>query len=249
MKIFKIAIFAAICFAFIYLGFRIYEITHGLSISDQGSTGDAFNGFVSPFIALIAAVLVYLAFNEQVKANILLSSSNQLETFTKLLAQIKTQVDEFEFTDTYPTHKANSQIKDLYLLKDNLYFKKFNGAPAMYAFANNLKRNAGEISWKQKEHIKALLLIYEDVILLHGFIENTRGENSKYYYIKLNFYFELAFAPSFILIYNELYNKNSEFYYKTIHSMHRVAFVLSGYQYLEQISFKDSMYKDSIFKE
>jgi hypothetical protein len=223
-----------ICTATIFLCVKIYEYTTGLTISEQGSTGDAFNGFVAPFIGVFSGILVYLAFREQVKANILLSSNIQLETFTKLLAQIKDQVEGLEFTDIWHEKVANDQVKDSYEYNKEWYTKKFKGSAAMVAFSHHLKRKDGAVSWYQKEFLKSLMLIYEDIILLERFIDSSRGENSKYFYLKLNFLFELTFETSFKIIYEKLKDQKGEFYYMTIHNMERVRFVLSTYQLLEQ---------------
>lgn len=217
-----------------YLGVEIYAHTTGLSIGEQGATGDAFNGFVTPFIAAISGILVYLAFREQVKANELLSSNTQLETFTKLFGQIKSQVEELEFVDVWNDATANIQIKQTYEYNNGFYSKKFSGSAAMIIFSHHLIRKEGSVGWYQKEFLKSLVLIYEDVILLERFIDNMRGENLKYFYVKLNFYFQLAFEPSFKNIYEKLKDQKGEFYYTTIRNLERVRFILSTYQILEQ---------------
>jgi hypothetical protein len=223
----------------LYIGERIYKYTTGLSIGLQGSSGDAFNGFVSPFIGAISGILVYLAFREQVKANELLSSNTQLETFTKLITQIKTQVDELEFTDIWHENEANEQVKKSYEYKESWYSKTFRGSASMVVFSHHLIRKEGQsVSWHQKEFLKSLVLIYEDINLLERFIDNSRGENSKYFYVKLNFYFQLAFEPSFKTIYEKLKNHKDEFYYMTVRNMERVRVILSTYQFLEQKMFK-----------
>jgi hypothetical protein len=132
-KILNTILILLLCAASIFICVKIYQYTTGLTIGEQGSTGDAFNGFVTPFIGLFSGLLVYFAFKEQVKANILLSSSTQLETFTRLLSQIKTQVEELEFTDAWHQREANEQIKQFYDYSNGRYIKNFKGSSEIHS--------------------------------------------------------------------------------------------------------------------
>jgi hypothetical protein len=53
-------------------------------LGDKGALGDAVNGLSAPFISFFSAVLIYITFREQVKANKLLQSQWQIDTFLKV---------------------------------------------------------------------------------------------------------------------------------------------------------------------
>jgi hypothetical protein len=83
-----------------------------------------------------------------------------------------------------------------------------------------------------------MIIAMDDILrTLRGrlrFIHNSNKENAKYFYVKLNFYFQLAFKSSFKSIYEKLKDHENEFYYMTINNMERVRFILSEYQSQEQ---------------
>jgi hypothetical protein len=200
--------------------YLIYTYTFGLSYSEQGAKGDAFNGFISPFISIASSILVYIAFREQVKANKLLASNTQLETFNNLLDNIKAQTLDLEYTHYCPGPKANNIIKSEYDYKNGWYSKKFSGTDAMNVFSINLSNlQENNLSMNDKEFLKSIVLIYEDLILLEKYIRNSNLDNATYFYIKLSFYFELNFESSFSFIHKQLNSYKGQFYYSTINKL------------------------------
>jgi hypothetical protein len=55
----------------------IPAISHFLNFSDKGQIGDTIGGITAPFINGLAAILVFLAFKEQIKANDLYKSQEK----------------------------------------------------------------------------------------------------------------------------------------------------------------------------
>jgi len=225
----------------IYIGIRIYEHTTGLTISHQGSTGDAFNGFVSPFIATVSGILVYMAFREQVKANELLSNNVQLETFNKMLEQIKVQVKALEYTHFVREADAMQHQKIIYEKIGTGYRKTYTGSSAINIFGIALEKNNDiDVDPAKIDFSHEIFLIYEDMILLERYISNAKGEHVKHFYAKLDYYFKLTFEYSFEILYDLLKEDKDKVYYMTIKNMERVRFVLATYQALEHKIFTNS---------
>jgi hypothetical protein len=61
----------------------------GFDLTDKGTIGDAIGGITAPIIGIIGAMLVYLSFRSQVRANQLLSNQNEFRLLTDLLNELK----------------------------------------------------------------------------------------------------------------------------------------------------------------
>ncbi len=61
----------------------------GFDLTDKGTIGDAIGGITAPIIGIIGAMLVYLSFRAQVRANQLLSNQNEFRLLTDLLNELK----------------------------------------------------------------------------------------------------------------------------------------------------------------
>jgi hypothetical protein len=81
--IFIIIVMATFVFTGVWLVAGPYWIK-AYNLGDKGTLGDAVNGLSAPFISFFAAILVYITFREQNKANKLLQSQWQLDTFLKV---------------------------------------------------------------------------------------------------------------------------------------------------------------------
>jgi hypothetical protein len=104
------------------LPFFIYFVSYkdwGFDLTDKGTIGDAIGGITAPIIGIIGAMLVYLSFRAQVKANQLLSNQNEFRLLTDLLNELKK--DSFFINDgrNWGTiHKATPYLA--YLKKGNI---------------------------------------------------------------------------------------------------------------------------------
>lgn len=82
-------------------------ILERFNYTGTGSIGDTIGGLTAPFINGIGAILVYIAFREQVKANKLLSGREQERD---ILDQIKSIQDNQQ--ESYSFEKVAGQIID-----------------------------------------------------------------------------------------------------------------------------------------
>lgn len=76
----------------IALPFYIYFVSYkdwGFDLTGKGTIGDAIGGITAPIIGIIGAILVYLSFRSQVRANQLLSTQNEVRLLTDLLNELK----------------------------------------------------------------------------------------------------------------------------------------------------------------
>lgn len=53
----------------LFISFITKGYIHNYAIAQLGATGDFFNGIVSPFISIVSALLIYIAFKQQIDAN------------------------------------------------------------------------------------------------------------------------------------------------------------------------------------
>jgi hypothetical protein len=86
-----------IVFTIVYIVIAPFLLTRsGLRIFDFTSTGqigDTIGGITAPTIGLLSAILIYISFKEQYKANLLLSSSRDEENFRHGIELLKENID------------------------------------------------------------------------------------------------------------------------------------------------------------
>ncbi len=66
-----------------------------LDFNTTGQIGDTFNGIIGPFIAWLAAILIYITLRQQIKANVLLKEQNDFRFIldnTNLLSDNKSDI-------------------------------------------------------------------------------------------------------------------------------------------------------------
>lgn len=84
--------------AFIIIVFPILltipAISNFLNFSDKGQIGDTIGGITAPFINGLAAILVFLAFKEQIKANNLLKAQEQNSLIFNQIQNIQSNKDD-----------------------------------------------------------------------------------------------------------------------------------------------------------
>ena len=97
LKIFSILTISIVVIVgpfFILKYYRLLGISNS-STSGTGQIGDTIGGLYSPFIGLLSAVLIYISFKEQVKANRLLQVQINEESFRVNLKDSLSKIDSF----------------------------------------------------------------------------------------------------------------------------------------------------------
>lgn len=85
--ILTVALVILIMASFVFIGIRFASGSYWIKpfyLGDKGTLGDAVNGLSAPFISFFSAILIYITFREQNKANKLLQSQWQIDTFLKV---------------------------------------------------------------------------------------------------------------------------------------------------------------------
>jgi hypothetical protein len=85
-----------------------------MPIQADGTFGDAFNGLLSPLIAFTGAVLVYLSFKEQIKANQIITSQWQFDTYLKLFESIVEELEKIHVILVHDRGTAKEEREKVY---------------------------------------------------------------------------------------------------------------------------------------
>ena len=94
--IINVALIILIMATFVLLGVRLVSghfWTQSFYLGDKGTLGDAVNGLSAPFISFFSAILIYITFREQNKANKLLQSQWQIDTFLKVFTDMSEKLN------------------------------------------------------------------------------------------------------------------------------------------------------------
>jgi hypothetical protein len=100
-------------------------------IQSKGGTGDAINGMTAPIIGTLGAILIFISFREQVKANRLqfdaLNQQRELDIVYKFYTELKEDLKEIQ--SLYGERHKQPSILDSFMnevLKDNLKHSSYN---------------------------------------------------------------------------------------------------------------------------
>jgi hypothetical protein len=97
----------------VFLGVRLASSHYwfkSFHLGDKGSLGDAVNGLSAPFISFFSAILIYITFREQNKANKLLQSQWQIDTFLKVFNDMNEKLRAFHITSQDGTYKEGGDM-------------------------------------------------------------------------------------------------------------------------------------------
>lgn len=120
---FYFAILAAIVLVIIAVYFIFtFQIWAKISnLEDSGRFGDTFNGITAPFIALIAGILVFVTFQEQVRANKIQRNLNEYKNYLDTIIIYNQQDQDIQtictnaVTDIAAGNINSQNVKLLYL--------------------------------------------------------------------------------------------------------------------------------------
>lgn len=146
----------------------------------SGAIGDTIGGITSPILNLLAAILIYVSFQEQVKANKKLIEGQSVERFNTEYEEIKNEYSKVSFKREELHHTLKQEV--------------FESAIDMY-FQDLDARQEGNISFEY--HFKYVLY------LIKYFIEEVEQSDLEYkskvffikklyqfYYSKIGYYIE-----------------------------------------------------------
>ncbi len=97
----------------ILLFFSVWAFTrpaflHCFNIAEKsGEIGDIIGGITAPITSLLGALLIYLSFTEQIKANKLIQSQWSYDTFVRLFNDIQNEYSTLKFTNVESYQLSN----------------------------------------------------------------------------------------------------------------------------------------------
>ncbi len=120
----KKIVFISICaFVIVVTIVIMYMCMNNFTTAETGTIGDGFNGLLAPFISFVGALLVYLSFKEQIKANSIISSQWTFDLHLRMLDGVRTDFDKIKVYvkngGSYDTLYGNDAIIAVYVNWDN----------------------------------------------------------------------------------------------------------------------------------
>ncbi|MBI5324708.1 MAG: hypothetical protein HZB41_05465 [Ignavibacteriae bacterium] len=114
--------------------FSKLSLTTLTDLTKTGQIGDTIGGITAPLIGLIAALLIYLSFKEQYKANIENKNSQKLQYYFDFISDINHDIDTFVYSkERY--FQAQPQSNNPPIISS--YTLYFNGSFALYEFISD----------------------------------------------------------------------------------------------------------------
>lgn len=180
-------------FAAVYV-FTGHSFIPGFRISEKnGEIGDALNGNTAPITSLIGAGLIFYSFltqleanKIQLKANSLLQSQWQFDSFTKTFNDVQSEISNLKYTldETayYGSDNPEIGIRGIGVEPNPILFQ---GSEAISVFANNFGRHIGQ---KSIGIMNDIAFVLEEMCGLINDIENSNmiEERKKSLFYRIN---------------------------------------------------------------
>jgi len=111
IKDYKPLIYSVIGMILLVASTIIYLSLNKFSISENSNIGDSFNGLLAPFISLFAAVLVYLSFMQQLRANKIITSQWEFDTYLGLFRDMVKNFEGIEVLHNWGTNEGIEKVR------------------------------------------------------------------------------------------------------------------------------------------
>jgi hypothetical protein len=199
------------------------EFSIGIDFSETGSIGDTIGGITAPFINIMAALLIFYSFNEQVKANRIQSRSfddmkieNKDSQLTKIIFEdsktLLNSIESFSLSSDFMNDISLGRIKR----SDNKY--GFIGIIEFYQDIFDFKDYEPSISQLDNELMTIMLLNNKIGLLLDHIDMITKDDTKKIhldrYYYQIHFTFYMNFK-----------NKEGGYHFKDDSTFYPIEFV------------------------
>jgi hypothetical protein len=160
--------FVLFLFSAIYLVIKP-AIWASYDLTDTGQIGDTIGGITAPFINLLGAILVFVSFLEQNKANKLLSEQNTFVLFHELYKDLKSDFNNLCF--------SSSAIKN---------GKEYYGKKAFSLFTNTLEKRIDSQSFPKNSFFDEVVFLIGNITIFINTIETSNiDDTQKKYILKL----------------------------------------------------------------
>lgn len=148
--------------------------------AESGSIGDTIGGITSPFINVLGSILIFISFQEQVKANTMQMENQNIDRFSKDFDEVKKEFYQVEFN-----------YKEIHPSINN---KVFESSLDMYSQDLEIRRE-GNISFEFRFKYILYLIQYfiEEIEISNLTVSNKRllfKKMYQFYYSNIQFHIE-----------------------------------------------------------
>jgi hypothetical protein len=152
---------------------NIWEV---YNLTETGQIGDTIGGITAPFINLLGALLVYISFKEQNKANKIQAEQNAFNLLHELYKELKAEFENLKFSSK---NVQNGQI--------------YSGSKAQSVFIEILTSRVVNEDFKKNSFFKEYLFLMGNMgIFLDIVEESNASEKEKIYILRLFHFLYLA---------------------------------------------------------
>jgi len=167
---FILFLFAAI------LGITSPRIWQAYDLTNTGQIGDTIGGITAPFINLLGALLVYISFKEQNRANKIQSEQNSFILLHGLFKELKAEFSNLTF--------STKSVKD---------GKIYKGSKAQSVFIEILTSRINNTDFQKNSFFKEYLFLMGNITIFIDIVhESTASEKEKKYVLRLFHFLYLA---------------------------------------------------------
>jgi hypothetical protein len=180
-------------FSAVYI-FTRNSFISGFNISSsKGEIGDAVNGITAPITSLIGAGLIFYSFlaqleanKLQLKANALIQSQWQFDSFTKTFNDVQTEISNLKYTlDSNAVYLADNPEIAIHGIGEEASLSLYHGSEAIIVFSKNFENHIGQ---KSIGIMNDIAFILEELCGLINDIENSNmvEERKKSLFFRIN---------------------------------------------------------------
>lgn len=164
-------------------------------LSETGTIGDGFNGLLAPFISFAGALLVYLSFREQTKANNMQVEDAKIQHAANEMLQSQWQFDTFTrmFNETEARFKSLSLTELVYNERESRHdsvIYKAGGALLKIRVRIENATNLGFEETNSYSEINDITFLMFDLSQLLKFLRDTPSPNRFYFLSRVMFFFK-----------------------------------------------------------
>ncbi len=182
----------------------LYMWLNKFTISETGTLGDGFNGLIAPFISFAGALLVYLSFRAQIRANFIITSQWQFDLFIRLLDDL---VKNYECIMITRTTVGMGKIQGELTVKSHR--SEHVGEDAFKALQAH--------KWESFENVENALTDLHSVLWEFLFtidrIESAKLEDKDYLRLRCSVFYTKKLQVQITYIRDKIVNERKEKYY------------------------------------
>lgn len=197
-----ILIGASICMLFLAVFlFTRPSFTAAFDLTNKGTIGDAINGITGPIIALISAGLLFYSFQaqleankHQLKANEMLKSQWEFDTYLKLYGEIE-KVYEEKFRTT--------------VMLGGVVDKEYVGWAYLEFFASNMETYLSDTDKSKAQtfvwgHLNPIEFVLEDLVVLILYVRSSNLPQKQFFLHRVDRFYTSKLEVPLTKVYVEL---------------------------------------------